>query len=804
LRTNSKLKRFLCLALASLMLTPIISFATGSNTATQTDVKESFIDDLNSTADKTGADLDKVAAIKKTLALSETERSKIALENAVVATSKEDIKGHSYVCSANGYELYLKKDTLSIIIRDEKTGSILESTLSKEDALARGYTQTMYNTLTTGLSINTILYDPEIKSRFGDYQLETNVTDITKAELDYKMRKDGFDVAVNFKDKKISLTVNVTFNENGLDVKIPVDSVKENSKSFLLSNLSLFPLLGYTDRGEREGYMIIPDGNGIIVNFDDFFQDGEPKYKSSFTKRVYGRDLGVDTKGSLFTGIEGTGGSSNAAEEVIAPYFGMVHTDTDIAVLGFISEGEESAYIESTLNGVSRCFENYIGPRFEYRSIYSEPIDNVGNAGKNKATEIFLEGDIEVNYLFTSGEEATYSGLANSLRDLLLDKKMLVNSKDQDFDVRLDFLGADKENFLVFRRNVVATTAENISDIIDRLEKLGVKDITAIYEGWQSDGVYNLPIYDFDAESDLGGNDEIINLFDKLKEKSIELYLMQDMLSINTTLSGSTFTSVNGFNKKTYEEVNRYNEVFESFKALFPSKSKEYIKELAKDFMDNGINTIAISGISDTLFAYTKNKVEFSRKNSMEQYSKALESAKEDGTKVILDNPYMYLWKYTDAYLNMPIGSSMYVYRSQEIPFLTSVLKGSVKVYSEYINFEANSTEYFLRLVETGVYPSFLLTYENPETLQYTNSNWIYSSEYEKYEKTIAEYNKKLGALNAETKDAYIVKHERTDSNVGITTYSNGVVIYTNFNNEKVKVNDVTIEGLNYKVGETE
>lgn len=804
MRTNSNLKRFLCLALASLMLTPIISFATGSNTATQTDAKETFIDDLNSTADKTGADLDKVAAIKKTLALSEAERSKIALENAVVATSKEDIKGHSYVCSANGYELYLKKDTLSIIIRDEKTGSILESTLSKEDAIARGYTQTMYNTLTTGLSINTILYDPESKSRFGDYQLETNVIDITKAELDYKMRKDGFDVDVNFKEKGISLSINVTFNEQGFDVKIPIDSVKESKKAYLLANLSLFPLLGYTDRGEREGYMIVPDGNGIIVNFEDFFQDGEPKYKSSFNKRVYGTDLGVDNLDFILKGIEGTGGSSNSAEEVIAPYFGMVHTDTDIAVLGFISEGEESAYIESNINGVSRCFENYIGPRFEYRSVYSEPIDNVGTGTDRKATKIFLEGDIEINYLFTSGEDATYSGLANSLRELLLDKKMLVSSEDQDFDVRLDFLGVDKENFLVFRRNVVATTAENIADIIDRLEKLGVKDITAIYEGWQSDGVYNLPIYDFDADGDVGGNDEIINLFDKLKEKSIELYLMQDMLSINTSLSGSAFTSINKFNKKTFEEVNRYNEVFDTFRALFPAKTNEYIKELAKDFMDNGINTIAISGISDTLFGYTKDNKEFNRKNSMEQYSKALESAKKNGTNVILDNPYMYLWKYTDAYLNMPIGSSMYVYRSQEIPFLTSVLKGSVKVYSEYINFEANSTEYFLKLVETGVYPSFLLTYENPETLQYTNSNWIYSSEYEKYEKTIAEYNKKLGALNAKTKDAYIVKHERTDSNVGITTYSNGVVIYTNFNDEEVKVNDITIEGLNYKVGETE
>lgn len=817
---NGKLKRFLCLALTCLMLTPIVSFATTDSsddtttTADTTDTtvedtnesatgKESFVYNLNSTADKTGADLDKVDSIKELLASSSTTRKEAAIEAAIVSASKEDIQGHSYVCSAGIYELYLNQETLSVIIRDSESGAIITSTLSKEDALARGYTQTMYDIVTTGLYIDPIVYDPEAQSQFGDYQPGT-LTSVRNATLDYTMKDDGFDVHILFDSLGIELTLKVTLDESGLKCEIPIDSVKENNEMYLLGNLYLFSLLGNTDRGDRDGYMIIPDGNGIIVDYQDFFVDGTPKYKSSFSKRVYGGDLGIDNAGVTPTSIEGTGGSSNPAEDIIAPYFGMVHTDSQIAVLGIIVNGEESSYIDSSLNGVSNCFENYIGARFAYRENYNEYIDTSINNTTQMASDIFLLGNVEVEYLFTSGEEATYSGLANSLRNYLIETGVLTKTDNQDFNVRIDFMGADKEDFLVFKRNVIATTAEQISEIINKLEDLGVTDITAIYEGWQEDGVYNVPFDSFDADSDIGGNSGIIDLYEELKDKSIDLYLMTDMLSINTSLSSSTFTSVNMFNKKTYEDFNRYAEVFDTFRALFPAKSEEYIKNLADDCLGEGIKNLALSGISNNLFAYLEDSKQYSRSNSMQHYEDALKEVKDNGTDVILEAPFMYLWKYTDAYLNMPIGSSMYVYATQEIPFLTSVLKGSMNIYSEYINFEANATEYFLKLVETGIYPSFILTYESPETLQYTNSNWIYTSEYEKYEDLIVEYNEKLGALNEMTKDAYIVGHERLDSNVGITTYSNGVKVYINFSEAEVTVDDMTIEALSYKVGETE
>jgi homoserine trans-succinylase len=63
------------------------------------------------------------------------------------------------------------------------------------------------------------------------------------------------------------------------------------------------------------------------------------------------------------------------------------------------------------------------------------------------------------------------------------------------------------------------------------------------------------------------------------------------------------------------------------------------------------------------------------------------------------------------------------VYEDESIPFLSMVLKGVMPVYSEYVNFEANKQEFFLKMVETGTYPSFYITKESSANLIYTN--WL-------------------------------------------------------------------------------
>ncbi len=152
----------------------------------------------------------------------------------------------------------------------------------------------------------------------------------------------------------------------------------------------------------------------------------------------------------------------------------------------------------------------------------------------------------------------------------------------------------------------------------------------------------------------------------------------------------------------------------------------------------------------------------------------------------------------------MPLGSSDFMYVDEEIPFLSMVLKGIIPMYSEYVNFEANKSEFFLQMVESGVYPSFYLTYENSSALIYTNSSDLYSTEYTTYMDTVTEYDEQLRALAKQTEGSYIISHEITDEGIRKVTYDNGVVIYVNYTDNDIDIDGLTVGAMSYKVGEAE
>lgn len=851
---SKKMKRLLCLAVVCLMLTPIISFATTDNPApdannndTQTGAdnpgdtagneneegdnntggentgndaaggEKTWIDSLNSGASQAATvDNDAVLEFREFLKLPEAQRKEQAKKNGIVETSKEDIDEHKYICTRGGYELYLKEDTLGVIIRDEKTGAVIRSTMSPVEAVAKGYNQTNFDFATNGLLIHYIEYNKDgTTSRYGQYTETAGVyatmnnCKVTTEEIKENGNVVGVTAHLEYEKFGFKLDVVLTMEEKGaLKVEIPESTVSETNSAYMMAELYIFQMLGHSDRGDRDGYLILPDGNGIIVRNEDFFKDGSGKYKGQFIKQAYGSDVGIDTttaggtsSNAANAGIQGSRNFTTAAEVLNIPYFGTVFEDTGIAVLGIVEEGEYGATIMGNINGVNRSFENYNFVKFVYRSLYNEYTDSVGGTERRTTTKDRMIGDITITYLLTSDDEATYAGLANKLRDELIEEGIVVASKKDEFDLRIDFFGVDKEDFLIFRRNVIATTTDDIKEMIGKLSDKGVTNILAVYQGWQKDGVYNVPIYKFKADSDVGGNKGIEDLYDELeKNGNVDFYLLQDMVTINTSLTSSTFTSVSALTGRTYETTQRFNEVFKTFRFLYPFKTKEYMDDLVEDLLDSDIKKVAFSGMSENLFCYQDDKENFTRQTSMKYYQDALKNAKDKGMDVALQSPFMYLWKYTDAYLDFGIGSSMYVYATDEIPFVSSVLKGTMNLYSEYVNFEANSTEYFLKLVETGVAPSFLITKESPEVFQNTNSNWIYSSEYEKYEEQIIDYYNKLKAVNDKVKGEYIVNHEKLDSNVSITTYSNGVKVYVNFSDVDVTVDGMTIEAESYSV----
>lgn len=863
----SKLKRFLSAGLVCLMLTPIVSFATndtpdepsteetntnepeeetGGNTAPAEPVPDKngiykkqtgveWIDKISSAIPTDGMTLEAVNAALDYLVAPTAERKRLAYERDFVAPAADSelksdnifdasktIDGHMYVCEGGDYELYVEQETLSIIIRNKNTGALLRSSLEDEEAFVRSSQLPGYSRITSGVSIRPIKYDAEVQSRSGQVDKENQAAFSRDATITYDKLENGFVAHLDFDNHKgnkdhvgmnLQFDLEVKLDEKGLHTRIPKDSINENydeSKTcFLMGDVYIFPLLGYTDRGDTDGYMILPDANGITVNFMDYYQDGTPKYKSPFRKRIYGNDISFDSTGSISdTKLRE---DMNAAENVIAPYYGMVHDysafnngshEKDIAVLGYVTEGEYNGEIIGTLNGQDSAFQNYAYASIVYRNIYPEPLDNSGSAAVNVMTDMLTE-DVTVDFLLASGEDANYSGLANACRDLLIEKGIVSTNTDTDYDVRVDFLGLDKENFLLFRRNVVATTIDQMSDILAELQENGINDISAFYDGWQKDGMYNLPNTDYKVDGDLGGNSAMKDLIEKYKDSGIDIALLQNMSDINDVTSNSTFTALKTANKRTYSTTDRFLNVYKTFKMLTPVKTNEYVKEFAENLADGNITNAALTGFSNNLPTYALNDVIHSRKDSIDYYTDALEEVRKNNINVALDQPFAYLWKYTDKYLNMPISSSMYVYATSEIPFMTIVLKGSMKMYSEYVNFEANQTEFFLKLIETGVYPSFLLTYESPTVLQYTNSSWNYSSDYRQYVEVIARFNESLKTVNEKTSGAQIIKHEQNYdgvANLTKVTYSNGAIVYVNFSEDTVSADGETINGLDYKI----
>ena len=123
-------------------------------------------------------------------------------------------------------------------------------------------------------------------------------------------------------------------------------------------------------------------------------------------------------------------------------------------------------------------------------------------------------------------------------------------------------------------------------------------------------------------------------------------------------------------------------------------------------------------------------------------------------------------------------------------------------MYSDYVNFEANKTGFFLQMVESGVYPSFYVTYENSSALIYTNSADLYSTEYATYKDTIIEYDAQLRKVAEAVEGAFITDHEKLENGVTKVVYDNGVVIYVNYSDKNATVDGYEVEALSYKVGE--
>lgn len=788
------------------MLTPVISYATSD--LDDSDTTGDGTEATGDTGEETSEPMDEISGTAAYEALKQKRQ-----DESIVKEKQDEIRGHKFVTENSKYELYLNEDAVSILIRCKDNGAIVESVADPDEITEQGYIADPWKQFVdSGVSIQMLKKIPQ--NRFGNAsELQDRLGAKESATKTYTTLDDGFKVNINYEVYKISFNLYVHLTDTGITYELPADEIVEGQDNealnsdgemeetqFYISNIYIFPMLGSTMLDIRDGYMVVPDGNGIIINLND----KEQKYQNPYVSRVYGGaedDLGQDNtkmNASLLVAQGRTYNTAVDAEKLSVPVYGMVYRDSQVGMLTVMEEGEESAVVYANPNGATSMYWNMIYTKYVLRMTYGEKTDSTANAQSNTVMqETRQTGDIKTSIIITTGDKASYGGLAVAYRDRLIEQGVLSTDKDTSYRIRLQFLGMDKEDFLVFKRSVVTTTVSQIDEILKDLKEEGVEDVFVGYEGWQKGGAYSLPIKSFKVDGSIDGKGDLVDLIQAVQNDGNIFVLNDNALDANPDTGSITFNTIKKIDRSVYSRT-LYGNVYNTMYAVRPDYADEYLDKVVSQMKDEGIKSILVSGISDQLYAHLVDDAIINREEVAAAYHETLADVSDD-MYLALDNPFAYLWDTMDAYLNAPVSNSGFIYADDEIAFVTTVLKGCVPMYSDYVNFEADKTEYFLKLVETGVYPSFYLTHESPSVLQNTNSDKIYSSQYDYYKDEIVSYYKKLKELNDKIGDALVADYYRK-GDVSVTVYDNGVTVYVNFSEKSAHVNGLIIPGNSYEV----
>ena len=450
----------------------------------------------------------------------------------------------------------------------------------------------------------------------------------------------------------------------------------------------------------------------------------------------------------------------------------------------------------------------YAYPKFKYNSEYYQVINQAGDTYRKTQDEP-NKFDISMTYQFLSGDgsdgtpSADYVGMAQAYRQHLIDNKTLteITPEGDSIPIRIDFLNSDSKKGVFSTQQVSVTNTKDISEILNKLIKDGITNINSGLIGWQSGGQTLSKPNSTSFSSAVGKESDFKNLMSDFQKKNIDISFSREFTTINESMLSYYNNAAKHMNTQ-YLKVDKSgvlpkNVPVSEYGYATPKKTAQWMDDLYDDLGDLS-KSFTIDGASNTLVStYNSDGVDTTVSQAIKLYQTSIGNMKKKGTKINLVNPNKYLWKYTDRYLQSPVGTSQYVYETDTVPFLQMVLNGTMEVYAPYANFSFYSTTDQLRMIDYNIMPSFVLTKQPSYLLASTTSSDYYSTEFEQYEKLVTEIYKKVNDPLSQVIGYKWTSRKVLDNGVIANIYEkdgNKKTIIINYTDEKVSVSGTDVE----------
>ncbi|HKL47723.1 MAG TPA: DUF5696 domain-containing protein, partial [Candidatus Izemoplasmatales bacterium] len=203
---------------------------------------------------------------------------------------------------------------------------------------------------------------------------------------------------------RFEVGLEIKLTDDGMKMSVIQDSIVESEEAKVAS-ISLFPHFGTAIskfRGvETEGYIVLPDGSGAVIEFNN-----GKYYQQPYSKRLYGDDLGILPYKMPET-----------QQKISIPLYGMVKENGGFAAI--ITEGDAQASINADVSGRVDSY-NKVFPSFRFREHESIIL---GSGYDQYALDLWTEDrvdtDFTVAYTFLDQDEADYANIAKAYRSYL-------------------------------------------------------------------------------------------------------------------------------------------------------------------------------------------------------------------------------------------------------------------------------------------------------------------------------------------------------------------------------------------------
>lgn len=602
---------------------------------------------------------------------------------------------------------------------------------------------------------------------------------------------------------ELEIAVQVLLMPDGIKTSIIRDSIVE-SQANKISNIVLYPLFGTalakqspTDDDDpiddAGGYIVLPDGNGAIIEFDN-----GKYYQNPYRKRLYGQDLALLPQKM-----------AEEQQKINIPLYGMIKKNGGYAAI--ITEGDAMANIHADVSGRIDSY-NKVFTSFNLREFDRVTLGSGYNQyGVNLWTKKIVETDFSVEYHFLTGSQNSYVGIANKYRDHLISKGLTAQDQTPYTVLNAEFIGAyDKKEFFLgipYYTTLSMTTFKQAEHIVNALIERDITHMNVSYLGIMNGGLSSSIQDRAKIEKVLGGKKGYSSFQDYLSENGIPLYAKVDFLTASDyhkLLDDFRYTSQRIDGSLAYSFTYHYPTRLPYSQTEFTRSADDYVinpvyYEAIYEAFTNKFQAEYLSlGYLGSMLAghYTKQNALY-RQDALHLQENLLSIMDE---KLMMENPLGFALPYAHTIVDLPTEATLYSIIDDQIPLLQLVLSGLIDYSAQSINMSnTRSVEYnFLKILETGSNIKYTLSYDDSRELLSTEYNYFMSTQYDNWLDTMTNQIKEMDQLGIH--QGYLINHERVEHNVYRVTYSHGLTLLINYNLSPVTSGTVTVPSMDYVV----